>query len=79
MIKISENLIALLPPLSLQEEFVPSAALRGSSMGVVARRRTDCPIGRVEVVEQMRSQQTESERQVENLFQSLLSGLFGDA
>jgi len=65
--------------LSLQDEFAPYASLQGSSTGVAARPRTDCLIGRVEVVEQMRSQQAESGRQVENLFRSLLAGSFGGA
>ena len=32
-----EDIVIPVPPLSLQEEFVPSATLRGSSTGVVAR------------------------------------------
>jgi len=50
--------------INLQEEFVPSASLRGSSMGVVAR------------VESLRGRMGESERQVDGLFESLLSEVF---
>ena len=50
--------------LNLQEEFVPCAALRGSSTGVVAR------------VESLRGRMGESERQVEGLFESLLAEVF---
>jgi hypothetical protein len=55
MMKLSENLIALVPPLSLQEEFAD----------VVVR------------VESLRGRMGESERQVEGLFESLLSQSFG--
>jgi hypothetical protein len=41
--------------------------------GVVARRRTEL----VEVVESLRGRMGESERQVEGLFESLLSQSFG--
>jgi len=53
------------PPLSLQEEFVPSASLRGCfATGVVAR------------VESLRGRMGESTRQVEELFESLLAEAF---
>ena len=55
MMKLPENLPALLLPLSLQEEFA----------SVVAR------------VEKMRGQQSEAERQVEGLFESMLAESFG--
>ena len=48
----------------MQEEFVPSATLRGSSTGVVAR------------VESLRGRMGESTRQVEGLFESLLQEAF---
>ena len=61
--EIIKRLIMPVPPLSLQEEF----------MGVVARRRTEL----VEVVESLRGRMSEAERQVEELFESLLSESFG--
>ena len=51
--------------MSLQEEFVPFAALRGSSTGVVAR------------VESLRGRMSEAGRQVNGLFESLLAESFG--
>jgi hypothetical protein len=48
----------------MQEEFVPFAALQGSSTGVVAR------------IESLRGRMGESERQVEGLFESLLAEAF---
>ena len=61
MMEVSKNLIALVPPLGLREEFVPC---RGSSTGVVAR------------VESLRGRMGESARQVEGLFESLLAEAF---
>jgi hypothetical protein len=70
----------------MQEEFVSFATLRGRfAAGVVARRRTEL----VEVVESLplaakrlgdfvRGRMGESERQVDGLFQSLLSQSFGE-
>jgi hypothetical protein len=63
---MTNNFIIHIPPLSLQEEFVPIASLRGRfAADVVAR------------VESLRGRMSEAGRQVEGLFESRLDESFG--